>query len=67
MFINGGGGIFFKCMFYIISINTCQIPHCQIAKLHMVNVILVSFQINYNLQVAQIFVKLPKTKFLLVT
>jgi len=42
-------------------------PHCQIAKLQILNVILVSFQINHNLEVAQILVKLPKTKFLLVT
>jgi hypothetical protein len=47
--------------------NECEIPHGQIAKLHIINVILLSFQINYNLQVAQIFVKLSKTKFLLVT
>ncbi len=52
---------------YIININTCEIPHYQIVKLNILNVILLSFQINYNLQVAQIFVKLPKTKFLLVT
>jgi len=43
-----------------MSINTCQI---HIAKFHIINVILVSFQINYNLQVAQIFVKLPEIKF----
>jgi hypothetical protein len=41
--------------------------HCQIVKFHIANAILVSFQINYNLKVVQIFIKLPKTKFLLAT
>jgi hypothetical protein len=52
-------------MFHIRDTNTRQIPNCQIVKFHIATVELVSFEIGYNLQVAQIFIKLPKTNFLL--